>query len=84
MLSVLSRHGKHVGARSHRPGVQGNIVFRKAGIGIKRFSFPRHRRKEGHRHPVVELRVLAADGDLQRMLIECFDALAFKLRKINA
>ena len=47
-------------------------------------SLPRHRRKEGHRHPVVELRVLAADGDLQRVLIERFDALAFKLRKINA
>ena len=77
-------HGHHVRGFGNFHAVQGNIVFRKAGIGIKRFSLPRHRRKEGHRHPVVELRVLAADGNLQRVLIERFDALAFKLRKINA
>lgn len=71
-------------ARSHRPGVQGDIVFCKTGIGVKRLGLPRHRRKEGHCHPIVELRVFAANGDLQRVLVERLESLAVKLREINA
>ena len=84
MLSVLPRHGEHVWARFHRPGVQGNIIFCKTGIGVKRLGLPRHRRKEGHCHPIVELRVFAANGDLQRVLVERLESLAVKLREINA
>ena len=83
MLTVLARDGKHVGARADRPGRKGNIVSRKARIGVESFGFPGHRREKRHRKPVVKLRVFAADGDFKGVIVRGPHAFAVKGREVK-
>ena len=70
MAAVLHVVGQHVGTGAHRPHVQRQAAARHAGLGVKLVGLPRHRCHEGHRQPVLPLRVLAVDADAQRVAVE--------------
>ena len=70
VLAVLARFDEHVGPRADGPGGERHVVARQRAVGIKALGLPRHRREEGHRQPVAELRILSADRDFERMRIE--------------
>ncbi len=66
VLHVLDHH---VGPGADRPGVQRQADLGHARLGIEGIGLPRHRRHEGHLHPVAPLRIFALDADAQQVLL---------------
>ena len=67
---VLDVFGLHERAGADRPEVEREVLFRHAGLRVELLGLPRNRREEGHRQPVLELRILALHADAQRVLVE--------------
>ena len=83
MAAVLSELCQHKGAGSHRPVIKRQVFLRHAGLGVKLFGLPWHRREKSHRQPVVELRVLADKADAQGVFVGGAHALQRKLAKVQ-
>ena len=70
VAAVLAVLRQHVRPGAHRPVVQGQVALGHAGLAVELVGFPGDGREEGHRQPVLELRVLALDPYAQRMGIQ--------------
>ena len=67
VAAVLHMLLHHVGPGADRPDIERQPVAGHAGLGVEGVGLPGHRRQESHRHPVLPLRVLAADADAQQV-----------------
>jgi hypothetical protein len=72
-----------VGPGADRLPVEREVLVGHAGLRVEHLGLPRHRRKERHRQPVDELRVLALDADAVGVAVDHLGAFEREIVQIQ-
>ena len=83
MAPIRDGFDQHIRPGSHRPGIERQIVFGHARLGVKAIGLPGNGRGERHGQPVFELRILAQHLDAQSVCIKRLDSVEAVVAQIE-